>query len=107
MDLSNSKKQINDNKASVSPDENHRHVIIGSSNVRIAYFMLKILENLDDKRPIYIIFRSPNQYPIYKTDTDIKPKYKYKRSVAIFDDMLGTGNSSQIDEFFTRGRHEI
>ena len=26
--------------------------------------------------------------------------------VVIFDDMLGARNSSQIDEFFTRGRHE-
>ena len=24
----------------------------------------------------------------------------------LFDDMLGSKNSSQIDEFFTRGRHE-
>ena len=31
---------------------------------------------------------------------------KYKGSVVIFDDMLGTTKSSQIDEFFTRGRHE-
>ena len=31
---------------------------------------------------------------------------KYKGSVVFFDGMLGAKNSSQIDEFFTRGRHE-
>ena len=31
---------------------------------------------------------------------------KYKASVVIFDDKLGARNSSQIDEYFTRGRHE-
>ena len=68
--------------------------------------MLKILEKMDNKRPCHIITRSPNQYPNYKTSTDIKPINKYKGSIVIFDDMLGARNSSQIDEFFTRGRHE-
>ena len=68
--------------------------------------MLKVLEKIGNKRPIHIITRSPNQYPNYKTSTDIKPINKYKGSVVIFDDMLGAKNSSQIDEFFTRGRHE-
>ena len=86
--------------------ENHRHVIIGPSNVGKTYYMLKILEKMDNKRPIHIITRSPNQYPNYKTSTDIKPINKYKGSIVIFDDMLGARNSSQIDEFFTRGRHE-
>ena len=68
--------------------------------------MLKILEKIGNKRPIHIITRSPNQYPNYKTSTDIKPKNKYKGSVVIFDDMLRAKNSSQIESFFTRGRHE-
>ena len=34
------------------------------------------------------------------------PINKYKGSIVIFDDMLGARNSSQIDEFFIRGRHE-
>ena len=90
----------------VSKYENHRHVITGPSNVGKTYYMLKILEKLDNKRPINIITRSPNQYPNYKTSNEIKPINKYKGSVVIFDDMLGAKNSSQIDEFFTRGRHE-
>ena len=68
--------------------------------------MLKVLEKIGNKRPIHLITRSPNQYPNCKTSTDIKPINKYKGSVVIFDDMLGAKNSSQIDEFFTRGRHE-
>ena len=86
--------------------ENHRHVVIGPSNVGKTYYMLKVLEKIDNQRPIHIITRSPNQYPNYKTNNEIKPINKYKGSVVIFDDMLGAKNSSQIDEFFTRGRHE-
>ena len=68
--------------------------------------MLKVLEKLDNQRPLHKITRSPNQYPNYKTSTEIKPTNKYKGSVVKFDDMLGAKNSSQKDEFFTRGRHE-
>ena len=68
--------------------------------------MLKVLEKIGSKRPIHIITRSPNQYPNYKTSNEIKPINIYKGSVVIFDDMLGAKNSSQIDEVFTRGRHE-
>ena len=65
-----------------------------------------MLEKIGSKRSIHIITRSPNQYPNYKTSNEIKPINKYKGSVVIFDDMLGAKNSSQIDECFTRGRHE-
>ena len=96
----------NKNNDIVSKFENHRHVIIGPSNVGKTYYMLKILEKMDNKRPIHIITRSPNQYSNHKTSNEIKPINKYKGSIVIFDDMLGAKNSSQIDEFFTRGRHE-
>ena len=58
------------------------------------------------KRPIHIITRSPNQYPNYKTNNEIKPINKYKGLIVFFDDMLGARNCSQIEEFYTRGRHE-
>ena len=90
----------------VSTSENHRHVIVGPSNVGKTYYMLKVLEKIDNKRPIHITTRSPNQYPNYKTSNEKKPINKYKGSVVIFDDMLGARNSSQIDEFFKRGRLE-
>ena len=70
--------------------------------------MLKKLEKIGNTRPIYIITRSPNQYPIYKqvTSADIKSIDKYKGSIVIFDHMLGARNSSQTNEFYTRVRHE-
>ena len=68
--------------------------------------MLKFFAKIGNKRPIHIITRSANQYPNYKTSNENKPINKYKGSVVVFDDMLGARNSSPIDEFFTRGRHE-
>ena len=68
--------------------------------------MLKILEKIGNQRTTHIITRSPNQYPNYKKNNKIKPINKYKGSVVIFGDMLGARNNSQIDQFFTRGRHE-
>ena len=84
------KLKINNNKDNVivSTCENHRHVVIGPSNVGKTYYMLKILEKIGNERPIHIITRSPNQYPNYKTSTEIKPINKYKGSVVIFDDLL-------------------
>ena len=100
------KPKVDNIKINVPKYENHRHIVIGPSNVGKTYYMLKVLEKIGNKRPIHMITRSPNQYPNYKTSTEIKPINKYKGSVVIFDDMLGAKNSSQIDEFFTRGRHE-
>ena len=108
--VNNKKKpKINNNKdnnPNSSTYENHRLVVIGPNNVGKTYYMLKILENLGNKRPIHIITRSPTQYPNYKLSNEIKPINKYKGPRVIFDDMLGDRNSPQEDEFFTRGRHE-
>ena len=93
------------NKINVSTYENQAYVVIGPSNVGKTYYLLKVPEKIGDKRPIHIITRSPNQYPNYKTSIQIKSIKKYKRSVVIFDNMLGARNCSQIDEFFTQGRH--
>ena len=90
----------------LSTYENRANVIIGPRNVGKTHYMLKVLEKISNERPLHIITRSPNQYPNYKTSNEIKPINKYKGSIVIFDVMLGAKNSSQIDEFFTRGRHE-
>ena len=68
--------------------------------------MLKMLEKIGNKRPFYILNRSPSHYPSYGTSNEIKPININKGSVVVFDDMFGARNSSQIDEFFTRGSHE-
>ena len=65
-------------KINVPKNDNHRHVVIGPSNVGETYYMLKILEKIGNKRPIHLITRSANQYPTYKTSTEIKPINKYK-----------------------------
>ena len=71
------------------------------------YYMLKRLEEEVNQRPIEKpITQFLNQYPKFRTSNEIKPLNKYKGSVLVFDDMLGARNSSQIDEFFNRGRHE-
>ena len=96
----------NTNNNIVSNFENRANVIVGARNVGKTYYILKVLEKKGDKRPVHIVTRSPKQYPNYKTSNEIKPINNYKGSVVTFDDMLGARNSSQIDEFFTRGRHE-
>ena len=100
IDINNKKINI------VSKFEKHACVFVGPRNVGKTYYMLKILEKIGNKRPIHIITRSLNQYPNFKTSNEIKPIDKYKGSNVIFDDILGARNSCQIDEFFTRGRHE-
>ena len=92
----------NDNSPNVLTYENHAFVVIGPRNVGKTYYMLKVLEKIGKKRPIHIITRSRNQYPNYKTSTEIKPINKYKGSVVVFDDLLGARNSSQIDEFLRK-----
>ena len=86
-----------DNNTNVETYDNHAYVVIGPRNVGKTFYMLKMLEKIGDKRPIHIITRSPNQYPNYKTSNEIKPINKYKRSIFIFDDMLGAKNSSFSD----------
>ena len=85
---------ITNNKNSVLTYKNHAYVVIGPINVGRTFYMLKILEELDNKRSIQIITRSPNQSPNYKTSNEIDTINKYKGSAVIFDDMLGARNSS-------------
>ena len=94
-------------KNNVPKYENQAYVVIGPRSVGKTYYMLKVLEKIGNKRPIQIITTNNNEYPNCKTSSEIKSINKYKGSVVIFDDMLGARNSSQIDEFFTRGRHEV
>ena len=83
-----------DNNPNLSTYENRANVVIGPRNVGKTFYMLKVFEKIGNKRPFHIITRSPNQYPNYKTSNEIKPINKYKRSVGIFDDMLGAKNRS-------------
>ena len=59
------------------------------------------------QEPIFIITKSLNQYPNIKAQTsdEIKPLENYENSIVVFDDMLLSKQESNIDLFFTRGRH--
>ena len=72
-------ENVNNNKNGiVSNSENCANVVICPTNVGKTFYMLKVLEKIGNKRPIHIITRSLNQYPNYKTNTEIKPIHKYK-----------------------------
>ena len=94
------------NKINVPTHENQTYVVIGPRNVGKTFYILKVLENIGNKRPIHITTRSPNHYPNFKTSNEMKPINNHKGSVVISDDMLGARNCSQIDDFLTRVRHE-
>ena len=49
------KPKIDNVNNNVSTYESHRLIVIGPSNVGKTYYMLKILEKIDNKRPIHII----------------------------------------------------
>ena len=99
-------KQKHSNNSIVSTLENHRHVIIGPTNVGKTYYLLKMLGKIGNKRPDHIIIRSPNQYPNCKPTNDTKPIDKNKGWSIFFDDILATRNSSQVDKIFTNGKHD-
>ena len=65
------------NNINVSTYENCASVVICPRNDGKTYYILKVLEKLGNKRPNNTISRSPNQYPNYKTSTEVKPINKY------------------------------
>ena len=55
------KTKIDNVNNNVSTYKNHRHVVIGPSNVGKTYYMLKVLEKIGNQKPIHIITRSPTK----------------------------------------------
>ena len=84
---------------------NNRTLIIGFSNCGKTHLMNHILHQKQE--PIFIITKSLNQYPNIKAQTsdEIQPLNENENSVVVFDDMLLSKQESNIDLFFTRGRH--
>ena len=103
--VADSVKNTNNKKKKVVDSVNNRTLIIGFSNYGIAYLMNLIL--LQKQEPIFIITKSLNQYPNIKAQTsdEIQPLNEYENSVVVFDDMLLSKQESNIDLFFTGGRH--
>ena len=56
-----------------------------------------------------MITKSLNQYPNINAQTsdEIQTLENYENSVVVFDDMLLSKQESNIDLFFTRGKHKI
>ena len=92
-------ENVNNNK--------NRTLIIRFSNCGEAYLMNYIL--FRKQEPIFIITKSVNQYPNIKAQTsdEMQPLHEYENSTVVFDDMLLTKQESNIDLFFTGGRHKI
>ena len=88
-------------------NNSNRTLIIGFSNCGKTYLMNHIL--FQKQEPIFIITKSLNQYPNIKAQTsdEIKPLENYENSIVVFDDMFLSKQESNIDLFFTRGRHNI
>ena len=86
-------------------NNNNRTLIIGFSNCGKTYLMNHIL--FQKQEPIFIITKSLNQYPKIKAQTsdEIQPLEYYENSTVVFDDMLLSKQETNIDLFFTRGRH--
>ena len=84
---------------------NNRTLIKGFSDCVKTYLMIHIL--FQKQEPIFIIKKSLNQYPNIKAQTSdqIEPLEHYENSTVVFDDMLLSKQESNIDLFFTRGRH--
>ena len=73
--------------------------------------MLKNLSRTQLDRDIYTITKSPpEQYSnskskIKERSDEIKPLNEYRNSIIIFDDVLGSSKSRDVNQFFVRGRH--
>ena len=83
-----------------------RTLIIGFSICGKNYLMSHIL--LQKQGPIFLVTKSPNQRAIIKTQTldETEPLENHENSSVRFDDMLLSKPESNIDLFFTRGRHQ-
>ena len=55
----------------------------------------------------FLITKSLNHYPNIKTQTsdEVQTLSKYENSTVVFDDVLLSKQESNIDLFFTKGRH--
>ena len=86
-------------------NNNSRTLIIGFSNCVETYLMNHIPRQKQES--VFIITKSLNQYPNIKAQTseEIQPSENYEDSIVVFDDIILSKQESNIDLFFTRGRH--
>ena len=99
------KKPIIDNV-----DNNNGTLLVGPSFSGKTYLMLKILSRIPN-RDVYIITKSPpvqysnSKIKIKEISDEIKPLNEYENGIIVFDEILGSSNSRDIDQYFIRARH--
>ena len=86
-------------------NNNNRTLVIGFSNCGKTFLMNQI--QLLKQGPFLMITKSLNQYTNIKAQTsdEIQPSTEHETSTVVFDDKLLSKQESNIDLFFTRGRH--
>ena len=86
----------------------NRYIIVGSSGAGKTNLMLDLLKNINPNN-VDIICRSKNQYPdkYPNQSLEIEDVEFYENSHIVFDELLGSKQSRDIDQFFTRSRHNI
>ena len=107
--LIRSEQPKNDNdkkKRKLAESVNNRTLNIGFSKCGKTYLMNHVLYQKQER--IFIIAKSLNQNPNIKTQTsdEIQPVEQYENRSVVSDDMLLSKQESNIDLFFTRGRHK-
>ena len=84
-----------------------RTLILGRSGCPETFLMLSLLKdkNTDD---VYITCKTDDQYlsKNYDQSSEILPSTGYGNKTIVFDVMLGSKETKDIDAFFTRGRHQ-
>ena len=88
----------------------NRILLVGPNFLGKTYLMLKSLSRIPPYRDNFIITKSPpelyssSKIKIKEIGEEIKPLSEYKNAIIVFDDLLGTSNSKNKDQFFTEGR---
>ena len=88
------------------PNNNNRILLVGPSFSGKDYLMLEVLSQITLDPDTYTITKSPpEQYSnskikIKEIVEEIKPLNEYENTIIVFDDILGSTNSRDIDQFF-------
>ena len=88
-------------------NNNNRTLTIGISNCGKTYVMNHIL--LTKQEQVFIITKSSTQYPQINSQTsdETQPLENFENSIVVSDDIIQSKQETNIDKFFTRGRHNI
>ena len=97
-------------KPTIDNDKNNniRTVLVGPSFSGKTYLMLKIFSRIPLARDIHIITKSPpeqysnSEIKITEITEGKKPLNEYENDIIVFDGILDSSNSRDIDKFFIK-----